>query len=166
MQRKSDFTEPFVDGPIDGVIVRSLQTHSDDRGSLMELYRNDELPPENRPVMAYLSRTLPGATRGPHEHAEQSDYFVFLGPGEFTVYLWDARADSPSHGRRMKLVLDASNMQGVIIPPGVVHAYQNTGDSPAWIFNAPNQLYAGRQKRGPVDEIRYEGRQDSPYRMG
>ena len=157
--------DSFVDGPIDSVVFKPLGTHTDRRGWLVELYRNDELLPGHRPVMAYVSETSPGLTRGPHEHLEQTDYFAFLGPGEFTLYLWDIRLESPSWGRRMKVLVGQSNKQSVIVPPGVVHAYKNTGKVPGWVFNAANRLYAGEGRRGPVDELRHEDRQDSPYRM-
>ena len=35
--------EPFVDGPIDGVLVRHLKNYTDHRGWLVELFRHDEL---------------------------------------------------------------------------------------------------------------------------
>ena len=115
--------------------------------------------------MTYVSETLPGVARGPHEHVDQTDYFAFIGPGEFYLYLWDARPDSPTHGHRMKVAVGESNRQCVIVPPGVVHAYQNVGTTPGWVFNAPNRLYAGPGKRGHVDEIRHEDKADSPYRL-
>ena len=155
----------FSDGPIDGVIFRPLLPHQDHRGWLMELYREDELPAERRPVMAYVSETLPGVARGPHEHVEQTDYFAFIGPGEFFLYLWDARPDSPTRGHRVKAAVGQSNRQCVIVPPGVVHAYKNVGPSPGWVFNAPNRLYAGPGKRGVVDEIRHEEQADSRFRL-
>jgi dTDP-4-dehydrorhamnose 3,5-epimerase len=160
-------TEPqtFLDGPIDGVIVSPLELRADPRGWLAEFYREDELPPGCRPAMAYVSQTLPGMTRGPHEHAEQTDFFGFFGPGRFTLYLWDARADSATWGRRTKMAVGEMNRVRVMVPPGVVHAYKNTGDVPGWVFNAPNRLYAGEGKQSPVDEIRHEDRLDSPYAM-
>ena len=51
----------------------------------------------------------------------------------------------------------------MIIPPGVVHAYKNVADRPGWVFNVPNRLFAGKNKKEPVDEIRYEEVPDSPY---
>ena len=155
----------FVDGRIDGVILAPLTPHCDHRGWLLEIYREDQLPAEYHPVMAYVSETLPGEVRGPHEHVEQTDYFAFMGPGDFLLCLWDSRGDSPTRGHRMKVVVGESNRQGVLVPPGVVHAYQNVGAVPGWVFNAPNRLYAGVGKREPVDEIRHEGRPDSPYRL-
>jgi dTDP-4-dehydrorhamnose 3,5-epimerase len=53
----------------------------------------------------------------------------------------------------------------VIVPPGVVHGYKNIGDKPGWVFNAPNRLYAGRGKQEPVDEIRHEDEDGSPFRI-
>jgi dTDP-4-dehydrorhamnose 3,5-epimerase len=155
----------FIDGLIDGVVLKPLSAHEDHRGWLIELYREDELAAERRPVMGYVSETRPGVARGPHEHVDQTDYFAFLGPGDFLLYLWDARTDSPTRGHRMKVAVGQSNRQAVIVPPGVVHAYKNVGPAAGWVFNAPNCLYAGPGKRGPVDEIRHEDQLDSPYRM-
>jgi dTDP-4-dehydrorhamnose 3,5-epimerase len=155
----------FLDGDIDGVVFRSLSPYRDQRGWLAELYREDDLPAAQHPVMAYVSETLPGVARGPHEHVDQTDYFAFLGPGDFRLYLWDARANSPTRGHRMKVVVGESNQQAVIVPPGVVHAYQNIGSTSGWVFNAPNRLYAGPGKRSRVDEIRHEEHADGAYRL-
>jgi dTDP-4-dehydrorhamnose 3,5-epimerase len=155
----------FENGPIDGVTIRPLMPHKDQRGWLAELYREDELSPSQHPVMAYVSETLPGVARGPHEHVDQTDYFAFVGPGEFMLYLWDARPSSPTRGHCLKVAAGQSNRQSVIVPPGVIHAYKNIGATPGWVFNAPNRLYAGPGKRSPVDEIRHEDRADSPYRL-
>jgi dTDP-4-dehydrorhamnose 3,5-epimerase len=153
----------FVEGQICGVDFKALQAHTDHRGWLAEIYREDELPGEIHPVMSYLSETLPGAARGPHEHAHQTDYFVFAGPGVFVLYLWDARAHSPTWANRMKVVVGQSNPQIVIVPPGVVHAYKNIGSTPGWVLNYPNRLYGGAAHKGAVDEIRHENRPDNPF---
>jgi len=154
----------FTEGAIEGVSCKPLKAHRDFRGWLIELFRTDELDSaEHRPAMAYVSETLPGVVRGPHEHKEQTDYFAFLGPGEFVLYLWDARPESPTYGRRWKIAVGASNPQAIIVPPGVVHAYKNVGQTPGWVFNAPNRLYGGEGRCEPVDEIRYEDLPHSPY---
>lgn len=155
----------FTDGSIEGVILKSYRKYADNRGWLVELFRQDELDTEHYPVMAYVSSTLPGVTRGPHEHKEQTDYFGFVGPSTFRVYLWDARKDSPTFGHRMIFDAGEENPMAVIIPPGVVHAYRNIGTVSGWVFNAPNKLYAGYKKQEKVDEIRHEDEPDSPYSM-
>ncbi len=155
----------FTDGTLEGVSFRPIKSYTDARGSLKELYREDELSAELHPAMAYVSETAPGMTRGPREHVDQTNYFVFFGPGEFTLYLWDTRIHSSTWGNRMKIVLGRSNQQSVVVPPGVVHAYKNTGDEPGLVFNAPNRLYAGEGKREPVDVFRHEDRNHSPYQL-
>jgi len=155
----------FREGPIEGVIVRPLVRFADARGWLIEFFREDELPAPLHPVMGYLSQTLPGVVRGPHEHREQSDCFAFVGPGDFKLYLWDTREDSPTSGNRQTLLVGESNRQSVIIPPGVVHAYENVGQAPGLVFNGPNRLYAGEGRTQPVDEIRHEDRPGSPFVM-
>ena len=153
----------FHDGPIDGVVLRPLARHEDGRGWLIELFREDELPPEHHPAMAYMSLTLPGLARGPHEHRQQTDLFAFFGPGEFRVYLWDSRPDSPTYQCQQTVAAGESSRQLVLVPPGVVHAYRNISDVPGVVFNAPDQLYRGWNRSEPVDEIRHEDVADSPY---
>ncbi|HJT30889.1 MAG TPA: dTDP-4-dehydrorhamnose 3,5-epimerase family protein [Pirellulales bacterium] len=153
----------FRSGPIDGVIFKPLKRFRDPRGWLVELFRNDELSIGDRPVMGYVSETLPGVARGPHEHVDQSDYFAFLGPGDFKLYLWDARESSATFRHRQSVVVGESNSQAVLIPPGVVHAYRNVSDRPGWVINCPNRLYAGEGRKQPVDEIRHEDEADTLY---
>ena len=142
-----------LESSLPGVIARPLKRHTDSRGWLMELYRDDDLPPGFDPTMGYLSLTHPGVARGPHEHREQSDGFVFQS-GTFEITLWENRA-----GReRIKRVIVAGedNPLFLVVPPGVVHAYRNAGEGDAIVLNFPDRLYAGHGKTGPVDEIRHE----------
>jgi dTDP-4-dehydrorhamnose 3,5-epimerase len=151
---------PFRPGKVEGVSWRSLRAHHDSRGWLCELFRQDEMPADVQPAMAYLSETLPGATRGPHEHLQQTDYFCFFGPAAFKLYLWDNRLESPTYLCHEIAILNPSLPLTVVIPPGVVHAYRNVGDSAGLVVNCPNRLYRGDGRNDPVDEIRHE---DDPH---
>lgn len=162
---ESLFPGTFVGGDIPGVIFKPLRQYADARGWLVELYREDELVDTLHPVMSYVSQTLPGVVRGPHEHVDQTDYFAFIGPGDFELVLWDARPESPTRGLRTTTLCGESYPCAVTIPPGVVHAYRNVSRVPGWVFNAPNRLYAGHGKTEPVDEIRHELDPHSPYRL-
>jgi dTDP-4-dehydrorhamnose 3,5-epimerase len=142
-----------VDLELPGVIVRRLKRFSDDRGWLVELFRDDELPEGFKPAMGYLSVTRPGVARGPHEHDDQADGFVFLS-GEFEITLWENRP-----GReRVKRVLIAgeNNPLFLVVPAGVVHAYRNVGENDAHVLNFPDRLYKGWGRKEPVDETRHE----------
>jgi len=156
---------PFKDGAIDGVLVRDLVRHMDERGWLCELFRHDELPPGLHPHMTYASLTLPGVTRGPHAHREQTDTFCFIGPGHFKIVLWDDRRNSPTYQVKQTVYGGQDRPRLVLVPPGVVHGYRCLGPEAGLVFNAPNRLYAGPGKKGPVDEIRYEDAGDTPFRL-
>lgn len=155
----------FHPGIIHGVIWRPLKKYHDSRGWLCELFRQDEMPAEYLPAMAYISETAPGVTRGPHEHRNQADCFCFLGPSTFKLYLWDNRPDSPTHGVHQIEIVGVDRPMLVIVPAGVVHAYQNVGAEPGLVFNCPNRLYRGAGRKDPVDEIRHEEDPQSPFRL-
>ena len=150
------------DGVISDLEIRPFSVFTDGRGWLAELFRSDEIPPKDFPQMGYISETLPGLERGPHEHVAKTDRFGFFH-GEYTLFLWDSRTHSPTYGNRQIVNVGEGNKVIVTIPPGVVHAYKNTGALPALVLNFPNKLYAGKNKAEPVDEIRHEDLVDSPF---
>ena len=166
MQPKSVPTsESFKTGDIEGVVIKDLRRFVDSRGWLTELFRHDELDPQFYPVMAYTSATIPGVTRGPHEHVDQADFFCFIGPSNFMLRLWDNRPQSHTYNNVTSIVVGEDNPKSVLIPAGVVHAYRNIGTVPGIVFNCPNQLYMGKGKREPIDEIRHEDDPQTIYRM-
>jgi dTDP-4-dehydrorhamnose 3,5-epimerase len=158
-------SEVFKAGEIEGIVITSLRKFFDSRGWLAELFRHDELEPEYYPVMAYTSVTNPGVTRGPHEHVEQADLFCFIGPSNFKLRLWDNRRDSETFNNMLTLIVGEDDPRSVLIPAGVVHAYQNVGSVPGVVFNSPNRLYMGEGKKEKIDEIRHEDDPQTIYRM-
>jgi dTDP-4-dehydrorhamnose 3,5-epimerase len=145
---------------MEGIIIKELKQFHDDRGWLVETFREDEI--DFNPVMSYVSMTKPGIARGPHEHREQSDYFCFFG--NFRLYLWDNRPDSPTFGQH--IFFDIKGRPHIaIVPPKIVHAYKNIGETDGLVINMPDRLYRGKDKTLPVDETRYEDDPASPYRM-
>lgn len=155
----------FTPGKIHDVLVKPITKHLDDRGWLAELWRTDQLDEALRPVMTYISQTEPGVTRGPHEHVAQTDYFCFIGPGNFRVYLWDDREGSPTYNTYQTFVVGQDRPTLVTVPPGVVHAYRNVSHHPGVVINCPNALYAGEHYAEGVDEIRHEHDPSSPFQI-
>lgn len=155
----------FRKGQIEGVKVRPLKKFVDERGWLCELFRHDEWEPDAHPVMSYLSVTLPGVVRGPHEHEDQSDLFCFIGPSNFKVVMWDNRPSSPTYQTKQVVFAGLDSPQAVFIPPGVVHAYKNVGTETGTVINCPNRLFMGEGKQSPIDEIRHEDDPNSPFQV-
>lgn len=150
---------------LEGVIIKELGVNSDSRGWLSEIFRTDEIRRGLVPEMAYLSSTLPGISRGPHEHMDQTDYFCFIGTSLFNVYLWDNRQNSVTFGERVILEAKPAVPTVVIVPPRIVHAYKNVGASPGLVLNLPNKLYRGWDKQEAVDEIRHESDRNSRFKL-
>jgi dTDP-4-dehydrorhamnose 3,5-epimerase len=150
--RREKIMREWEKGEIKGVEIKVVGINRDERGWLGEVFRSDEAV--RHPQMGYVSVTYPGVSRGPHEHAHQTDLFAFVA-GDWVLSLWDNRTFSPTHGRRM----DVSIIQPMtaVIPPGVVHAYTNVGRTNGMVLNFPDKLYRGPNKKEPVDEVRHEG---------
>jgi dTDP-4-dehydrorhamnose 3,5-epimerase len=164
-QKQAPTAESFQPGEIKDVVVRDLRKFNDRRGWLTELFRHDQLDAEFLPAMAYISSTNPKVARGPHEHVDQADLFCFIGPSNFKLRMWDNRPDSPTFRNVMTLVVGADDPKAVVVPKGVVHAYENVGDVEGIVINCPNRLYMGQERREPVDEIRHEDDPDTIFRM-
>ncbi len=140
-----------------GVKFFPLETHKDHRGTLAEIFRSDWSVGIPQPAMVYMSFTNPGLARGPHEHTKQTDCFVFAGPGDFMLYLWDNR--NPDHYKQsspFKRLVGLFKPTLVTIPPGIVHAYVNVSNVKGLVVNMPDCLYGGFDGSEPVDEIRHE----------
>ena len=157
--------DKFRVGEISGVIIRPLPRFNDSRGWLTELFRIDEWPAEFHPTMAYVSSTLPGVSRGPHEHVDQADLFCFLGPSNFKLRMWDNRSGSETYGNVDTHIVGEDNPAAVLVPKGVVHAYQNVGTVDGIVINCPNRLYAGEGRKETVDEIRHEADRETRFVM-
>ena len=146
-----------------GVRVEALPVFRDDRGSLHELFRVDEIPAGFKPLMACSSWSHPGVTRGPHQHVGQDDYFTFAGPSDFMVYLWDDRPGAAGAAKGWFIPTGEQAPTRIHVPRGVVHAYRNTGKAFGLVVTVTSLLFKGEGRCDPVDEIRHELNPQSPY---
>jgi len=148
---------------IKDIKIKKLTEYNDERGRLSEVFRKDE---DNiLPAMSYISYTKFNQIRGPHEHVKQTDFFVFTGPGDFELYLWDNRKDSKTYGDNIKLIVGENNKVSVLVLPGIVHAYKSTSKEGSFCINLPDKLYKGEGKKEKADEIRHEDDKNSPFKV-
>jgi len=124
---------------IEGVRVRSLQRHADDRGSLTELLRSD-WPEFTRFGQAIVTVNLPGVIRGWHWHDRQTDVIVVVS-GRALVPLYDGRTDSATARTVEAYVCGDGDLRAIFVPPGVWHGYKTIGPEPSVIVNFPDQVY-------------------------
>jgi dTDP-4-dehydrorhamnose 3,5-epimerase len=109
------------------VVVVDLTSHSDDRGSVAEVYRASWLPDARPVVQANLSISRLGVLRGLHFHREQSDYWIPVAGTAF-VGLYDLRRGSPTEGKKGELRIGDEARRALHIPPGVAHGFYAESD--------------------------------------
>lgn len=148
---------------VDDVIIKKLEKFTDERGWLSEVWRLDEI--DFKPAMAYASVTRSGVVRGPHEHKQQSDCFIFVGPGNFQMYLWENRVGRPKYRELQTMAVGEDNPTLIIVPPGVAHGYKCISEKEGYYINLPNKLFKGKNKKEEVDEIRWERDPNSPFKI-
>lgn len=137
---------------IDDLIIKPLKTNIDHRGRLIETWRTDQ--DDFRPEMMYISYSNPGVRRGAHLHLYQTDFFIFIGPGNFRVVVIDNRPDSQTYLDITNFYAGANNPTSVMIPPNCWHGYQNVSNELGMVINIPDKLYRGLNYSETVDEVR------------
>ena len=126
---------------IDGVEIKDLQVNADERGHLVEMFREDWELYDPDPSMTYYSMTYPGITRAWHRHNRgQVDHFV-CPEGRIKVGVYDDREDSPTQNGLDTFVIGEHNQQVVRIPGDCWHGFKAIGDEPAFLVNFPTNLY-------------------------
>jgi dTDP-4-dehydrorhamnose 3,5-epimerase len=133
---------------IDGVLHERLRPHADHRGILTEVV-NFAHPFWDEPIVhAYCFTVRPGRIKGWGLHRKQADRY-FLTAGRARVILHDGRVHSPTFGAFAQFHLSDEAPALLLIPPGVWHADQNTGDCDAVFLNFPTRPF------DPVDPDKY-----------
>ncbi len=124
---------------IDGIQVKKLIRHVDDRGYFMEILRDDD-ELLKRFGQASLSLSYPGVIKAFHYHKKQDDLW-FFPKGNAQVVLHDMREDSPTKGQTDVFYMGENNPILLVIPKGVAHGYRVLGNEPAVITYFTTESY-------------------------
>jgi dTDP-4-dehydrorhamnose 3,5-epimerase-like enzyme len=96
--------------------IEPVQTHRDARGSLFEPLTDSELAAQKN---VHVVLTRPNEVRGNHVHRTATEITSVVGPCLVRLKEADGVRD---------VEVPAGETWRFVIPPGVVHAYRNTGD--------------------------------------
>lgn len=124
---------------IEGVKVKHLVKHCDDRGFFAEVLRNDE---ELLPKFGQISwsTSYPGVIKAFHYHEKQDDIW-FFPCGNAQVVLYDLRKDSVTEGETDVYYMGENNPTVLLIPKGVAHGYRVLGEKVATIIYCTTEPY-------------------------
>ena len=123
-----------------GMLLHELVTHTDERGTVCELYDPRwGLSPDDM-VFAYQFTIRPGQAKGWGLHREHEDRYAFID-GELELVFYDAREDSETAGEQSRVVLSQLARKLLVIPRGVWHAERNIGSVDVAVVNFPTIPY-------------------------
>jgi dTDP-4-dehydrorhamnose 3,5-epimerase len=103
---------------IDGVVLKELVTHADERGFFREVIRETDDFFDHFGQWSH-SLMYPGTAKAWHVHKRQTDWWYVIGA--LKVALYDTREGSPTKGTLMELLMGDRHATCIKIPPGVAH---------------------------------------------
>jgi dTDP-4-dehydrorhamnose 3,5-epimerase len=125
---------------IDGVLIKKLVRHPDERGYFEEIIReSDAFFAEG---FGQLSHTFmaQGVVKAWHVHTTQIDWW-FCTTGKVKAALYDVRKNSPTYKELNEFILgDAPDNIVVKIPPGVAHGMKVL-EGPCHFIYATSAIY-------------------------
>jgi len=126
---------------IQGIEIRKLEKHADERGFLCEILRKDWNSFEEF-AMAYFSTTYPGVVRAWHRHpkTKQIDNMCII-QGMAKIVVYDDRPNSPTKGTIDEFIIGEDNLTLLKIPGECWHGFKALGTKPAILINFPDKLY-------------------------
>jgi len=124
---------------IEGVKIKKLVRHCDDRGFFSEVLRDDEGLLKKFGQTSY-TETHPGVIKAFHYHKKQDDLW-FVCKGMAQVVLHDLREGSPTHGETQVIVAGEDNPCLILIPVGVAHGYRVLGNERVGLLYHTTESY-------------------------
>lgn len=117
---------------IDGLYTVSFKVFEDDRGSVMEFYRQSEFEAAGLPSLGERPQvnaplTVKGALRG--IHAEFAHKLVSVASGSVYAVIVDLRKASPTAGKWQGFTLQRGD--GLFISKGLGNSFQSISDEPS-----------------------------------
>jgi dTDP-4-dehydrorhamnose 3,5-epimerase len=124
---------------MEGVVLKPLYPHADERGYLMEILRETD-PHFQHFGQVYVSKNYPGVIRAWHHHEKQTDVWAVVS-GMIKVALYDVRRHSPTHGEVQEVFMGDDHPVVLVIPVGVLHGYKTIGGAPSLLLNFADHVY-------------------------
>ena len=125
---------------IEGVRIRDVPTHVDERGSVVEIYDLRWLWHPAPVVSAHCFTIRPGFVKGWGLHKTHEDRYFIL-QGDMVLVLYDPRPDSSTYGHVCKIPMTELNRRLVNIPKFVWHAEHNVGSTDVVVIDMPTEPY-------------------------
>lgn len=101
------------------LLIKRLEVFTDARGQVFEPLGGELSEVAGWPNF-HVATVKPGAVRGNHLHPEGTEVIVLFGSEALLAYVEDRTT--------REAFLEADSAVVVVIPPGIPHAFRNTGE--------------------------------------
>jgi len=138
---------------IEGVEIKNVDVHSDERGFFTELIRKSD-PFFKGAEFAQLSHSTAkeGVLKAWHLHQKQTD-FMYVALGDIKLGLYDLRETSSTFKELNEIYMGESGGRKVVkIPPGIAHGYK--------IIKGPMHIIYLMDREFDPDDIFYRDHDD------
>ena len=129
---------------LEGVFLKELNAHIDDRGDVIELWSTSWPEFKDGIVInathSYQSSTDPGVVKCWHLHEIHTDQFT-VTRGKLQVSLVDIREDSPTFGKANFVIMGNGIPRFLKIPAGIMHGWKALGDTESIVVNYQSHPY-------------------------
>jgi len=128
---------------INGIGIKELVKHVDERGFFVELFRQDweEILHKDKILQYNYSYSYPGVIRAWHRHIRgQVDYFLCI-EGSIKICAYDDDRESNTYGELDEIVLSDERLRVARIPGKYWHGFKAIGTKPVRLIYGVNRLY-------------------------
>jgi len=137
---------------IQGVEIKELTVHDDERGFFVELIRGSDAFFNNQFAQLSHSMANKGVIKAWHLHQKQTDW-MYVALGDIKLGLYDKREGSKTKGELNEIMMGETFGKRVVkIPPGVAHGYR--------IINGPMHIMYVMDKEYDPGDISYMDHDD------
>ncbi|WP_420138065.1 glycosyltransferase family 2 protein [Sphingomonas sp.] len=147
--------------PRPGVSVAQLRQVANDKGSLREVWRDDN-PFGVAAAQAYITTTPPQVIKAWYKHRRQTDQITAVS-GNGRLVVWDVR--SPQPDTPVEILLESERPTLITIPPGCWHGFQAIGEAPLTLLHLNDAAFdhvRTDEVRLPADDPSIPFRWDIP----
>ncbi|MDP9090422.1 MAG: hypothetical protein M3O26_16975 [Pseudomonadota bacterium] len=121
--------------------IQAVESHQDARGAVFEPLSDEEL---NAQRNVHVVLTQPQAVRGNHVHLTATEITTVVGPCLIRL---------KEEGAIRDIEVPPGEIVRLEIPPGVVHAFRNTGDSAMMLVSFSTNVHDPRGGDTAREEI-------------
>ncbi len=137
--------------PIEGLKIKKVISHHDNRGFFAELIKFGEETFHEIKQTSY-AETKPGIIKAFHIHDYWESWCIVKGSAK--IVLADIREKSPTKGEKEVIYVNGKDLLVIAIPPNVAHGYEALGNESMGIIYYSAEAY--NPDRPVIETIPYD----------